>query len=676
MAASSRRPQDTGLFATERPPRLILRFAIVLSLALGLASALILFVVYHFAITEAERAATKQASLVSTTLLQREVQPQDLERAVPPARRRTLDGLFRNQLLAADILRVSLVRADGLVTYSTHHRTIGTRASGLLASEAAAGTIVSRTSRVGPEGGKSETKTLETYTPVTPGSGGGAAVIIQSYAPIHSAARSAQLRVGGVLEALLLVLFIVFMPLLVRVTSRIRQQIEQIHTQAFYDDLTGLPNRTHLYESLRLAVRRAGDDTRSLAVLLLDLDRFREINDTLGHEAGDILLRETAGRLRAAVGGEQLLARLGGDEFVVVTELESEDAVTSLAEVFRSAVEPAVVVDGLPLAIEATVGIAFFPKDGENAETLLRHAEIATYTAKEWRVGSLAYTPAVDPHDAEQLELASALREAAEQGQLRLHYQPKIDLASNEIVGVEGLAYWDHPTRGLLPPGAFIPIAERTGAIRHITGAVLTIAVEQLQAWPDKTLSVAVNLTAIDLLDNEFPQRLSDLLDKHGVDPSRLCIELTESTVMADPERSGKILERIGATGVRVSIDDFGTGHSSLAYLKNLPVHEMKIDRSFISDLTVSLHDRMIATAAIQLGHSLGLTIVAEGVETPDVHNALRGLGCDVAQGYLYARPLPPDELETFLQTWGPEALTGPEAPPVTGLTAAVRLGT
>ncbi|MBM2823274.1 MAG: Diguanylate kinase [Thermoleophilia bacterium] len=641
--------KGSALFAAERPPRLVLRFAVVLSVALGLASALILVVVHHFALSQAERAATRQAGLMASAVLQHEVTRGDVEAPVPASRRKQLDALVRTYGLAEGIVGLSLVRRDGLVTYSTDHRTIGTIASRQLASEAAAGTIVSKVSASDPSASGGDGKTLETYAPVGPDAKSGAALIAQSYEAIEDSARSLQLRVGVVLEALLIVLFASLVPLLIRVTRRIQGQIERIHQQAFYDELTGLPNRTHLFERLGLAVSRAAEDERLLAVLLIDLNRFREINDTLGHEVGDTVLVEAGSRLRKVAGEERLLARLGGDDFVVVAEFETEADAIAFAEEVRAAVEPPIDSDGMQLTVDATVGIAFYPADGGDAHTLVKHAEVATYTAKEWRTGVLGYSPAVDPHDPEQLKLAAALREAADEGQLRPLYQPKIDLATNSIAGFEALTYWDHPTRGLLPPGAFIPVAERTGAIRHVTRAILRAAVAQLREWSDTELTVAVNLTAIDLLDADLLKRLKGLLREHGVDPSRLCVELTESTVMADPERAQSILAQIAATGVRVSIDDFGTGHSSLAYLKNLTVHEVKIDRSFIADMSVSHSSRMIAKAMIQLVHSLDLQVVAEGVEDPEVDSALRALGCDYAQGYLYGRPLPLEAVEQLL---------------------------
>jgi diguanylate cyclase (GGDEF)-like protein len=557
--------------------------------------------------------------------------------------------------VAGDTLGVSLVRADGLVTYATDHSLIGTRASRALASEAAGGTIVSRTSTMQASGTAGPIKVLETYAPVGAGSqGAGAATIVQSYERIERDAQRALLWVGGVLEALLLVLLAVFVPLLTRVTRRIRRQIEKIHFQGFYDELTGLPNRAHLHDRLGLAIERAGQDGRQLALLLVDLDRFREINDTLGHDAGDEVLRKVGARLSSLATETSLLARPAGDEFAVVFEFRTEPEVTVLAERLRSTLEKPVVVGDMPVAVEGSVGVALFPRDGEDAETLLRHAEVAMYTAKQWHVGVVSYSPAVDPHDPQQLRLAAELREAVSRGELVPHYQPKIELTTGLTSGFEVLTYWQHPTRGLLPPGAFVPIAERTGAIRYLSRAVFGSAVRQLADWRrfDAEIAVAVNLTAVDLLDLELPGQLAALAGEHGVDARDVCLEITESTIMADPERACSVLDRLAAVGFKLSVDDFGTGHSSLAYLKNLPVDEVKIDRAFVSGMTTSPEDRMIVRATIELAHSLGLVVVAEGVETMDEQALLRGYGCDYAQGFLYSRPVPAAEVEAALADW------------------------
>lgn len=645
------------MFETERTPRLVLRFALVLSLSLALTSAVILLVVHHFALTQAERAASRHAGLIASALLQREVSQGDLERLVSADRRRELDAIFSKYVLADDVTAISLVRRDGLITYSTDHGLIGSIGAGALASEASRGTIISRVASTRTVDG-ADSKSLETFAPVGPGAREGAAYIEQSYSPIEDAARAAQLRVGVVLEALLLLLLAVFIPLLVRVTRRIRAQIERIHRQAYFDDLTGLPNRTHLFERLDVAVRRAEERAEGLALLIVDLDRFREINETLGHDSGDSVLAEAARRLREGIGPDRIVARIGGDEFAVATGHTTVQEIESLAGEIRTAVEPPLTVGDVQIAVDATVGIAYFPSDGDSAQALLKHAEVALHTAKEWKVPSLSYSPAVDPNDPEQLGLVAALKTAAQEGEIRLHYQPKVGLSTGDVVGFEALAYWQHPTRGLLPPGAFVPAAERTGVIRHISRVVLERAVEHLAIFKEqgRTQTIAVNLTAIDLLDLNLARRLEALLRRHRVDPGRLCIELTESTVMADPERAQSTLERIAATGVRVSIDDFGTGHSSLAYLKTLPAAELKIDRSFVSDMTISRQDRMIVLATVKLAQSLGLRVVAEGVESMDIHKALVALGCDYGQGYLYGRPRPAEEVLE------PPAVDTPEA--------------
>ncbi len=633
----------------ERPPRLVLRFAAVLSVALALASALILVLVRSFTISQAESSATRQASLVTATLLQREVRRSDLLRPVDDSRRATLDGLLRNHRVSAEILGLSLVRDDGLVTYSTDHRLIGARVSATLAAEAANGVIVSRTSTSHAVGRPTATKVLETYAPVAARGGQrGAATIVQSYEPIERDAQRALLWVGGVLEVLLLVLFAIFVPILARVSRRIGRQIETIHFQGFYDELTGLPNRAHLRQRLGVALARAEAGGRQLAVLLVDLHNFREINDTLGQAAGDAVLRAVGSRLEVLLDRDTLLARSVGDEFAIVLEFDSDDEVFEIAERIRAAVERPLVVDGIPIAVDASVGVSVFPTDGVDADTVLRHAEVAMHTANSWRVGVLSYSPAVDPHDPEQLVLLGELRDAPGRGELVPHFQPKIELSSRNVVGFELLTYWQHPTRGLLPPGAFIPIAERTGAIRHLSRAIVELALKQLADWQDlrDDLAVSVNLTAIDLLDLELPDQLEELSSRYGVAPPSLCLEITETTIMADVDRGRSVLDRLATIGFQLSVDDFGTGYSSLAYLKNLPAHEVKIDRSLVGGIATSPQDRTIVRATIEMAHSLGLRVVAEGVETRAQESLLRGLECDQAQGFLFARALPASEID------------------------------
>ena len=656
MQLARRRPRTVGLFAVERPPRLVLRFAIVLSLALALAAALILVVVRSFTVTQAERAATKQASLVASTLLRTEVVPSDFAGRVSSERQRELDELFKNHLVSNDTLGVSLVRPDGLVTYSNDHQDIGTRGHGALASEAAGGTIVSRISTDGAAGAAAGTKVLETFTPVGGAAGSrGAATIVQSYEPIEEDAQNALLWVGGVLEGLLLVLFVVFVPLLARVTRRIGNQIERIHEQAYYDELTDLPNRAHLRERLDLALQRADAAEQHLAFLIVDVDHFKEINDTLGHDAGDEALRELGVRLLSLMDDDTLLARPQGDQFAIVCEYDAEEDVVALAARVRASVEQPLEVAGIHVALEASVGIALHPRDGSDADSLFRRADVALQAAKARRIGILSYRPEVDPHDPEELSLVAELRGAAARGELLPHYQPKIDLAGDVIAGFETLTYWQHPVRGLLSPGAFIPVAERMGAIRHLTRDVFELAVAQLCEWRDRgeALPLAVNLSPVDLLDLQLADDLAAVLQASGIEPRLVCLEITETTVMADVDRAHSVLDGLAASGFRLSLDDFGTGYSSLAYLKNLPVHEVKIDRALVSGIAASDPDRTIVRSTIEMAHSLGLAVVAEGVETPEQQALLRTLGCDFAQGYLYARPLPAAQLEASLAATG-----------------------
>jgi diguanylate cyclase (GGDEF)-like protein len=652
MPLARRRQREQGLFAVERPPRLVLRFAVVLSVALALAAALILVVVRSFTVMQAERAATRQASLVAATLLRTEVVPGDFRGPVSALRERELDELFRTHVVSNDTLGVSLVRRDGLVTYSTDHDLIGTRGEAPLATEAASGTIVSRSSSARSAGTVAGTKVLETFTPVGGAAGDrGAASIVQAYEPIERDAQRALLWVGGVLEGLLLVLFAVFVPLLARVTRRIGSQIDRIHEQAYYDDLTGLANRAHLRERFALALSRAAAGGQKLACVLVDVDHFREINDTLGHDAGDEALRQLAGRLRELVDGDTLLSRPQGDQFVLVCEYESEEDVLALAARARSAVEQPLEVAGIHVALAGSVGIALHPRDGDDGETLFRRADVALHGAKARRIGVLTYSPEVDPHDPDELRLVADLRGAAARGELVPHYQPKVDLAGNVVAGFETLTYWQHSTRGLLSPGVFIPVAERMGAIRHLTRDVFELAVGQLCVWRDRgeALPLAVNLSPVDLLDLQFADDLAGVLAERGIEPRLVCLEITETTVMADVDRAHSVLDGLAASGFRLSIDDFGTGHSSLAYLKNLPVHEVKIDRELVSGIASSAPDRTIVRSTIEMAHSLGLAVVAEGVETREQEALLRSLGCDYAQGYLYSRPLPAADLEAAL---------------------------
>jgi diguanylate cyclase (GGDEF)-like protein len=453
-----------------------------------------------------------------------------------------------------------------------------------------------------------------------------------------------------VFEAALVLLFVALLPLLRRVTLRLRRQLEELQHRALYDQLTELPNRSLFRDRVEQAILTARRESGSATVMFLDIDHFKEINDTLGHEAGDLLLHALADRLREQMRTNETLARLGGDEFGILCAGSASDAVV-LAERLHAALQEPFVVCGLPLEIALSVGIASTPDHGEDADTVLRHADVAMYLAKETHAGTAVYDEDQDSNDAARLALAGELRRAIEQEELVLHFQPKAELESGCVVGVEALVRWIHPERGFIPPGDFIPIAERTGLIKPLSRYVVAAALRQCGAWREQGLDlhVAVNLTIPDLLDLELPDLIARLLTENGVRPDQLELEITESTILADPFRVRQVLSRLNELGLRIAIDDFGTGYSSLAYLRRLPVQTIKIDRSFVMEMCENANDATIVRSTIDLGRNLGLDVVAEGVETQETWDALRRHGCTLAQGYLISKPLPADELRALL---------------------------
>jgi len=434
--------------------------------------------------------------------------------------------------------------------------------------------------------------------------------------------------------------------------ERTRAEADLRH-QALHDALTGLPNRVLLHSSLDRAIRASSEEAQC-ALLVLDLDRFKEVNDTLGHQVGDSLLRQIGQRLLGAVHSTALVARLGGDEFaVLIPETDAARAAHLAASLVR-ALQSAFVLEGQHIAVDASIGIAMAPEHGQDPVTMLRCADVAMYHAKRLGTGVALYSAAEDEHRPNRLALLGELRTAIEHNQLLLHYQPKLDLRDGRLVGVEALVRWQHPQRGFLPPGEFIALAEQTGLIYPLSRWVLETALKQHQAWQAIGLDVpvAVNLSRRALHDPELPEMVSQLLDRWEVAPSGLVLEITESGLMADPVRAGENVSRLRAQGVRMSIDDFGTGYSSLASLQDLSVDELKIDQSFVQTMGTDPSARVIVRVIIDLADALKLRVVAEGVEDRATWDVLVGLGCEVAQGYFLSRPL----TAAALGEWGIEA--------------------
>ena len=422
--------------------------------------------------------------------------------------------------------------------------------------------------------------------------------------------------------------------------------------QAVHDALTGLPNRALLHERASTVLAEAARSESAVAVMLLDLDHFKEINDTLGHRVGDNLLRAVGERLNSAVRDTDMVARLGGDEFgVLVSCMNTADDAVVLAERLLTVLREPFFVDGVRLQTQASIGIAVWPDHGTDVETLVQRADVALYAAKEERGCWSTYSPESDRYTPERLAMLGELRTGLETGQLVVFYQPKSDAKTGVVVGVEALARWEHPTRGLLPPDEFIPLAENTGLIGDLTFEVLRQALAQVRVWHRKGMhiGVSVNLSVRQLTDINMPRDVAALLADFQLPASVLTLEVTESTIMADPSRTLHVLRMLADIGIDLSIDDFGTGYSSLAYLRRLQADELKIDKSFVLGMSRNSNDAVIVRSTIELGHNLGLRMVAEGVEDAETWRLLRSLGCDVVQGYHLSRPLPPAQITEWL---------------------------
>jgi diguanylate cyclase (GGDEF)-like protein len=437
----------------------------------------------------------------------------------------------------------------------------------------------------------------------------------------------------------------------------IARREREILRLAYEDPLTGLPNRSLLMDRLQQGLRNAARRSEPLAVMVLDLDRFKEINDMLGHVAGDAVLKQVATRLQAVLRESDTVARLGGDEFAIVLPTADAELVRLVARRIALALREPVEFEGQPLDVAASIGSAIFPQHGEDAGTLIRHADLAMYVAKRNNTAHVFFDPGYDVGQREHLSLLSELRRAVEESQLRAYYQPQIDLATGQVRGVEALVRWRHPVRGLLMPAEFMPYAEQTGFVRVVTRWMLAVTLRQCGRWAaaGTPLQVSVNISARDLMNRELPHIVADLLRTHSVPPHLVCLEITESSFMEDPQHALATLNQLHRLGVRLAIDDFGTGFSSLAYLKKLPVAELKIERNFVLGMADDKDDRAIVRSTIELAHNLGLRVVADGVETEACLQQLREMGCDVAQGFLISAPLRRRTLENWLREskWG-----------------------
>lgn len=465
------------------------------------------------------------------------------------------------------------------------------------------------------------------------------------------AAENSYARVRGLMLGLGTAALLIGIMIAGFVSQRVARQARQLATQAMYDPLTSLANRSLLLDRLEHEIELSKREHLSIGVVLMDLDRFKEVNDTLGHDVGDELLREVGRRLKETVRAEDTVSRLGGDEYVLLIHNLEPKGASFIANKILTALDKPFHWQNESIDISASLGITFYPSQCTDPSGLLRCADIAMYVAKRAGMGYTLYAPDQERTNRGDLSLKGELREAIQSNQLSLYYQPQIDHQSQRIVGLEALVRWNHPQRGFLSPDSFIPLAEDMGLIGSLTHWALRTALTHLVALHQQghLLTMAVNLSARNLHDMTLPASVLTQLTESGMDPKFLTLEITESAVMSNPTDSLAILTELDRMGVTLAIDDFGTGYSSLAYLKRLPVNELKIDKSFVTQMTEDENDAVIVRSTIDLAHNLGLKVTAEGVETQDVWDILEILGCDYSQGYFMGRPMPADKLDAWL---------------------------
>jgi diguanylate cyclase (GGDEF)-like protein len=545
------------------------------------------------------------------------------------------------------VLRLRLRDLDGQVVFSDDGSGRGADDDADdEALEAAHGEIVAHLTWLndddGDEGPRGP-RVVEVYQPLMAAQSGeriGVLELYLPYAPIAADISRGQRMVTGTLTGGLLLLWLCLLAVSTSMTRRLRRQsLDNAHL-ASHDPLTGMPNRARFLELAAVATA-AATPARPVAIALIDLDRFKEVNDTLGHHNGDRLLTQLAERLGGHLRDGDTIARVGGDEFgVILAGVESAQDAGRLLSRLRALIGRPLEIDGLPLAVEASIGFSLMPGDGDSADSLLQHADVAMYVAKAQHRGVVRYNPEQDQYDAATLSLVAELAAAIAHDQLVLHYQPKGDLAAGSVVAVEALVRWQHPNRGLLFPDTFLPAAEQTELIEDLTRWVLRRAVTALPTLdPSGRLAVAVNISARSLARPDFAQDILDVLAETRTDPRRVILEITETALMDDPTRAAWTLSELHRAGLRISIDDFGAGHTSLGYLATLPITELKIDKAFVLAMVADERNTAIVRSVIELGHSLGFTVTAEGVETPEALARLTALRCDTVQGYLLARP-------------------------------------
>ena len=643
---------------------LLARFALASFVAVALLGVVLAHTFAHGVRSRALADARRTANLVDDSLVRPQIKDSDLATGLSPARVTALDRALAAGLTGGQVARIKIWNSDSRVVYATDHSIIGKRFPTVddeleEALDGETASDVDDLRKAENAGDRHFGQLLEVYTPIRSRANGrvvGAFELYLPYRPIAAGIAHDTQRLYLFLAAGLTLLYLLLFRIVAGASTRLRRQAAENQHLALHDPLTDLPNRSLFHDRAQQAILASRRDQTGIALMILDLDRFKEVNDTLGHHNGDLLLQEIGARLRGGLRESDSVARLGGDEFGLLLPNVADGAeALMLGERVRAVLRRPFTLEGVTLDVEASIGIAIYPEHGDDVDSLLQRADVAMYLAKEDRSGCELYASDRDEYSPHRLALAAELRRALDEKELVLHYQPKADLSDGRIVAVEALVRWQHPEHGLLTPDQFVPLAEATGLIRELTLTVLDEALHQQRVWRDDGIDirVAVNLSARDLYDLTLPASTAELLAKHDVPPTSLELEITESVIVADPMRARAILNRLSEMGVVLAIDDYGTGYSSLGYLKRLPIDEMKIDRSFVMQMADDRNDAAIVRSTVELGRNLGLKVVAEGVETAAAWAHLKALGCDFAQGYYLSKPVPAAEIAALVAAGG-----------------------
>jgi diguanylate cyclase len=653
MAFSGTRPHSVQ--------RLLAKYALLTLIPVLLLAVVLAISFRHTTNQRGLAEGVSEATLVAQTAVEPQLDSaRPLSDGLTQRERSRLERLVHLAVANKNVLRLRLRDLSGEVVFSDDHSGTESRQDDDdddEALEAAQGRTVEHITRLNSDGnddGPAGVKSVEVYLPLTSAVSSKQVGVLEIYLPygpigrdvsagLHALYRDLALGLAG----LFLVLFVITLS----VSRGLRRELSVNAFLAHHDTLTELPNRALFVERAREAVEHAKRTGRPSTLAIMDLDHFKDINDTLGHPSGDQLLAELGRRLNLGMKSGDTVARLGGDEFgVVLREVEDPALVLQrLAECVASDIE----VRGLSLSVSPSIGYVTVRDDKTSVETLMQQVDVAMYAAKGKRMGPTEYRPGLDRYNAADLELVSELPQAIRDGQLVLHYQPQTDVATGAIVAAEALVRWQHPTKGLLPPGRFIPMAEQTELIERITDWVLSAALADAAKLDAQgtAIAVAVNVSARSIVRAGFANQVIAALEAAGVAPSRLVVEVTETALLTDPDHARAVLTDLSAAGISVSIDDFGQGQTSLGYLSDLPIDELKIDRGFVSDAAENSQHVAIVRSIIDLGHNLSMRVVGEGVEDEAGLILLQDLGCDLAQGFHVARPMPFDSLVDLLQS-------------------------